>query len=170
MANPGRNLTELGISYSFNRPDSFDALNGCSRFGFTNCRNGLGNLDKSDRDCGPVEKPDGWESYRGLKAFLGACEAYWLCAGPYFYLSVSQLFNQSVVSCDYKASVNGSVNVEWNKTIGVMADFCVREKIPPGNYSYNYAGPESTVGKLGQGSSSSSGEHPTRIDGPPSYS
>ncbi|KAK0752474.1 hypothetical protein B0T18DRAFT_404937 [Schizothecium vesticola] len=145
-------------SYTFNRPPSFDDLPGCSQFVFSGCLDGYGNPDKSDASCGPTERPAGWETYKGIKQFMGACEAYYVCAGPFFYLTLNQLFNQSAVFCRYKPSVNGSVDVEWDKVIGVMADFCTRANFPQGVYKYSFAGPADSVGKLGENSGSGLGK------------
>ncbi|KAK4183535.1 hypothetical protein QBC35DRAFT_97537 [Podospora australis] len=142
-------------TYNFNRPPSFDRLSSCSKFVYTGCRDGYGN--REEKDCGPINTPAGWEDYKGIEEFLKTCEAYYLCAGAYFFLTLTQLYNQSTVFCNYRASVNGSVDMEWDKTIGVMADFCKRAEIPLLKFQYDVIGPKDTVGQSGKEAPDQSG-------------
>ena len=110
------------------------------------CRDGNGNVDEPN--CGPLQTPPGWQSYEGVASQLGCCSAFCLCTGPFFYITLTKLYNDSSVFCNYLPSVNGSDDSEWDRILGVAGDYCTREGYPPNLYLYTVEGPTNSTGKL----------------------
>lgn len=103
-------------------------------------------MDESN--CAPLNKAPGWDTYLGIAKQLGCCNALCLCEGPFFYVTLTAIYNESVTYCNYLPSLNGSVDAEWDTVVGVVADWCANQDFPPGNFQYSYVGTQNSAGGL----------------------
>jgi hypothetical protein len=137
-----------GAGLTLLKPDSYNNLTSCSKYAVNGCRNGYGTMDESS--CGPLNNAPGWDSYMGIARKLGCCNALCLCEGPFFYVTLTAIYNQSVTYCNYLPSLNGSVDAGWDAVVGVVADWCANQDFPPGNFQYSYEGNKNSTGGLAQ--------------------
>ncbi len=112
------------------------------------CRDGYGNRDEPQ--CGPFKTPDGWESYEGVSNALGCCGAVCLCAGVFFFITLSALYNSSATYCNYLPSLNGSVDADLDQIVGVATDYCNNAGFGHNMFQYTIAGVASSTGDVGQ--------------------
>lgn len=104
----------------------------------------------NEADCSINKQPAGWELYRGLADQLG-CSNFGpscICAGNSFFISFGQLYNASVVFCNYLPTVSNEDSPDYDSLQGVLADYCAANGWTPDGYFMTISGDKDTSGSL----------------------
>ena len=138
----------------------YNALSPCSRFSLNGCRDVTGN--KTELNCEPMNKPDGWDSYRGLADILDCNTPDCICYKGFFDISFGRLFNISIQYCNYLPALKDRPSPEYEELVSLLANYCAENGDAPSDYFATIEGKNDTAGVLESGDQGESNRNPER--------